>query len=166
MELGLRIQHMSPIKLHARRGTKNYLMRYFTLLLFMLAFITATPTANAFVIVTPGDEVTTTEAEALAAVAEYKAELAAMSKKERRQLRRDQRKQAKQLMKEYKNGEADVEEGSLLLIILAILLPPLAVFLYEGAINTKFWISLVLTLLFFLPGIIYALLVITGNAKK
>lgn len=142
-------------------------MRYFTILLLALAFVTATPSANAFVVVTPETEATTdTEADALAAVADYKAEVAAMSNKERRQLRRDQRKQVKQLMKEYKSGEAAVSEGDLLLIILAILLPPLAVYLYEDAITTKFWISLVLTLLFFLPGIIYALLVVTGNAKK
>ncbi|OAV45925.1 hydrogenase expression protein [Lewinella sp. 4G2] len=59
-----------------------------------------------------------------------------------------------------------MDDGDILLIILAILLPPLAVFLHQGEINTKFWISLVLSLLFFLPGVIYALLVITGNAKK
>ena len=49
-------------------------------------------------------------------------------------------------------------------IIFAILLPPLGVYLYENKITTKFWISLVLTLLFWLPGAIYALLVVTGNA--
>lgn len=142
-------------------------MRYFTLLLFVAAFTVATPTANAFVIVNPETQSTTDkEAEALTAVAEYQAELAAMSKKERRQLKRNQRKQVKQLMQDYKDGQADVSEGDLLLIILAILLPPLAVYLYEDAITTKFWISLVLTLLFFLPGVIYALLVVTGNAKK
>ena len=142
-------------------------MRYFTLLLFVAAFTVATPTANAFVIVNPETQSTTDkEADALTAVAEYQAELAAMSKKERRQLKRNQRKQVKQLMQDYKDGQADVSEGDLLLIILAILLPPLAVYLYEDAITTKFWISLVLTLLFFLPGVIYALLVVTGNAKK
>ena len=142
-------------------------MRYFTLLLFVAAFTVATPTANAFVIVNPETQSTTDkEAEALTAVAEYQAELAAMSKKERRQLKRNQHKQVKQLMQDYKDGQADVSEGDLLLIILAILLPPLAVYLYEDAITTKFWISLVLTLLFFLPGVIYALLVVTGNAKK
>ena len=46
-----------------------------------------------------------------------------------------------------------------LLVILAILLPPLAVFLARG-IGTEFWISLVLTILFWFPGMIYALLVV------
>ncbi|MCX2741883.1 YqaE/Pmp3 family membrane protein [Pontibacter sp. M82] len=47
-------------------------------------------------------------------------------------------------------------------IILAILLPPLAVFLHDG-IGTSFWINIILTLLFVLPGIIHALLVVTDT---
>ncbi|MDT0295411.1 YqaE/Pmp3 family membrane protein [Mesonia ostreae] len=44
---------------------------------------------------------------------------------------------------------------SLLTIILSILLPPLAVFLNHG-LGTKFLISLLLTLVGWLPGVIYA----------
>ncbi|MGB3606229.1 MAG: YqaE/Pmp3 family membrane protein [Psychroserpens sp.] len=44
---------------------------------------------------------------------------------------------------------------SLLTIILNILLPPLAVFLVHG-IGTEFLISLLLTLVGWLPGVIYA----------
>ncbi|ALJ01095.1 hydrogenase expression protein [Rufibacter tibetensis] len=47
-------------------------------------------------------------------------------------------------------------------IILAILIPPLAVFLHEG-LGSRFWISLLLTLLFIIPGIVYALLVVTDT---
>jgi uncharacterized membrane protein YqaE (UPF0057 family) len=47
-----------------------------------------------------------------------------------------------------------------LLIVLCILLPPLAVFLKFGVVD-KFWISILLTLLFWLPGVIYALIVVT-----
>lgn len=70
--------------------------------------------------------------------------------------------EAKQLMKDYKAEKAAGEGGTntLLLAILAILLPPLAVYLHENAINTKFWISLLLTLLFWIPGVIYALIVV------
>ena len=68
----------------------------------------------------------------------------------------------KKLMKEYKaqkvNGEPST--NTILLAILAILLPPLAVYLHEGEFNTKFWLSLLLTLLFWLPGVIYALIVV------
>jgi uncharacterized membrane protein YqaE (UPF0057 family) len=45
------------------------------------------------------------------------------------------------------------------IIILCILLPPLGVYLMFG-IDNRFWISLILTLLFILPGIIYSLIVV------
>lgn len=47
-------------------------------------------------------------------------------------------------------------------IIVAILLPPLGVFLQVG-IGKHFWINIVLTLLGYLPGIIHAVYII---AKK
>ncbi|MFC4261481.1 YqaE/Pmp3 family membrane protein [Ferruginibacter yonginensis] len=78
-------------------------------------------------------------------------------------------KDAKIALKEYKKAKKAGKEPStntLLLVILAILLPPLAVYLHEGEINSKFWISLLLTLLFFLPGVIYALIVILGDDNK
>ncbi|NUO01115.1 MAG: YqaE/Pmp3 family membrane protein [Saprospiraceae bacterium] len=59
-----------------------------------------------------------------------------------------------------KQGASD---DLLLLIILAILLPPLAMFIYEDGATGRFWISLLLTLLFYLPGLIYTLVVILGD---
>jgi uncharacterized membrane protein YqaE (UPF0057 family) len=44
----------------------------------------------------------------------------------------------------------------LLLIILAILLPPVAAFLCVG-IGPHFWINILLTLLFYIPGEIHAI---------
>ncbi len=44
------------------------------------------------------------------------------------------------------------------LAILCIFIPPLAVYLKDG-LSTKFWIDLILCLLFVLPGVIYAFLV-------
>ena len=44
-------------------------------------------------------------------------------------------------------------------IIFAIFIPPLGVGLHEG-ITTNFWIDLILTLLFYLPGMIFALIVV------
>ena len=71
-------------------------------------------------------------------------------------------KKIKALKKELKKSKNnDVDTNTLLLVILAILLPPLAVYLLKG-LTTQFWISLILTLLFWLPGIIYALLLIFG----
>lgn len=77
--------------------------------------------------------------------------------------KKDRIKEVKKELKEYKKAKKAGKAPStntLLLVILAILLPPLAVYLHEGEINNKFWISLLLTLLFFLPGVIYALVVV------
>ena len=93
-------------------------------------------------------------------------ELKSLPRKERK----SRFKEAKKLFKEYrekkKQGYDDSETNLILLAILAILLPPLAVFLKEGELNAKFWISLVLSLLviFFWPlwliAVAYALLVV------
>ncbi|NND16410.1 MAG: YqaE/Pmp3 family membrane protein [Eudoraea sp.] len=47
----------------------------------------------------------------------------------------------------------------LLIIVIAVLLPPLAVLL-EFGISKKFWISLILSFFFFVPGVIYSLYVV------
>ena len=54
---------------------------------------------------------------------------------------------------------SDAETQKLLLIIIAILLPPLAVGLKKG-IGGALLISIVLSLLFYVPGIIFALWVV------
>jgi len=50
-------------------------------------------------------------------------------------------------------------EDEVLLVILAILLPPLAVYMLEG-LTDYFWIDLILTILGWLPGVIFALYLI------
>lgn len=50
--------------------------------------------------------------------------------------------------------------NKLLLIILAIILPPLAVYLKKGA-NNDFIINIVLCFLFYIPAIIHALWLVT-----
>lgn len=80
-----------------------------------------------------------------------------------RQERKARIKEAKATLKEYKAQKASgtqADTNTILLVILAILLPPLAVYLHENAINGKFWLSLLLTLLFWIPGVIYALIVV------
>ena len=84
-----------------------------------------------------------------------------LSKKEKREKVREVKKEIKAFKAAEKAGN-EPSTNTLLLVILAILLPPLAVYLHEGVINSKFWISLVLTLLFFVPGVIYALIVVLG----
>lgn len=52
--------------------------------------------------------------------------------------------------------------SKLILIVVAILLPPLAVLLKKG-IGMPLLINIVLTLLFYLPGLIHALMVVTKD---
>lgn len=72
-------------------------------------------------------------------------------------------KEVKKMAREFKAAKkagGDVQTNTVLLAILAVLLPPLAVGLHEGSLNGKFWLSVLLTLLFWLPGVIYALIVV------
>lgn len=140
-------------------------MRNVTLLLMLALFCSLATPLHAFVAAPPPaatNSASTTEA-AKASVAEYKASLKAMTAKERRAFKKQKRQEMKSAIAEWKSGAAD--DNQVLAIIFAILIPPLGVFIHQGEINNKFWISLLLTLLFFLPGMIYALLVVTGNAK-
>lgn len=93
-----------------------------------------------------------------AALAEFKS----LSKQERKERVKEVKKQWKLYKKEKKEGSSKKVE-QIVLIILAILLPPLAVYLHQGEVNGKFWLSLLLWFLFILPGIIYALLVVTDT---
>lgn len=71
-------------------------------------------------------------------------------------------KEVKSFMKEYKANKATATPSNdkVLLAILAVLLPPLAVYLHEGTANGTFWISVLLTLLFYIPGLIFALITV------
>ncbi|MBP7315829.1 MAG: YqaE/Pmp3 family membrane protein [Chitinophagaceae bacterium] len=85
-----------------------------------------------------------------------------LPKKERKAKIKEVKKEIK-AFKAAKKANGEPSTNTLLLVILAILLPPLAVYLHQGVINNKFWISLILTLLFFVPGVIYALIVVLGK---
>jgi uncharacterized membrane protein YqaE (UPF0057 family) len=50
-------------------------------------------------------------------------------------------------------------QPNILAVIAAILLPPLGIFLTRG-IGPEFWIGTLLTILFWVPGIIFALVVV------
>lgn len=86
------------------------------------------------------------------------------------ELRSNLRENKKEIKEELKDvlgsyeeeGEisSNPETNLILMVILAILIPPLAVAIKVGVEDSKFWISLLLTLLFWLPGVIYALWVI------
>ena len=74
--------------------------------------------------------------------------------------KREKRKEVRQALRDAKESGARLE--TLLLVIVAILLPPLAMAIYDG-ITKRFWISLILTLLGYIPGLIYTLVVILGG---
>jgi uncharacterized membrane protein YqaE (UPF0057 family) len=93
-----------------------------------------------------------------AALAEFKN----LSKQEKKERIKEVKKEFKQFRKE-KKADKSAKVDMVVLIILAILLPPLAVYLHQGEINGKFWLSILLWFLFILPGVIYALLVVTDT---
>lgn len=118
---------------------------------FAAAAAATLPTTNAVAASIDNNQAVTLEV-ANAAEADWKK----LSAKEKR----EKRKAIKQAVKTAKKNGSDTD--LILLVILAILLPPLAMALYDG-ISTRFWISLLLTLLFFIPGMIYTLVVILGG---
>lgn len=74
-----------------------------------------------------------------------------MTKKELRRERRAVRKSFRKALREQlremrRSGKVDDVE-LILLVIIALFVPPLAMFLYDGEASSRFWISLVLLLL-------------------
>lgn len=75
-------------------------------------------------------------------------------------------KDKKQKLKAFKKRmhalkkHENADDRKLLLAILAIIIPPLAVYIHQDELNAKFWVSLILTLCFWIPGVIYSLLVV------
>lgn len=85
-----------------------------------------------------------------------------LSKSEKKERFSKVKSTIQQYKSNLKNGEK-IDDNKLLAIIFAILIPPVGVVLYENKVTTKFWISLLLTFIFWLPGMIYSLLVVTDN---
>jgi uncharacterized membrane protein YqaE (UPF0057 family) len=64
----------------------------------------------------------------------------------------------KDLRKELRKSKLAGDEKMVLYVLLSIFIPPLAVYLQRD-LGKDFWINLILTLLFWVPGIIHALLI-------
>ena len=132
--------------------------RFFTRVIGMLALMAILYPAQAVVLPASNGPVEPDARTVNEAVSSFRE----LSKKEKKAKLKD----VKKAVKSYKaSKKADSDISTLLLVIIAILLPPLAVFLHQGEINSRFWISLLLTLLFYLPGLIYALVVILGDKR-
>ena len=131
--------------------------KIFSSLLMATMMISMIPLQSSAIVVLPGSN-EPNPATVKAAFAEFKS----LSKQEKKRRIKDVKKELKVFKKEKKaNKSTNVEMW--LLILLAILLPPLAVYLYYEEINSRFWLSIILWFCFILPGVIYALLVVTGT---
>lgn len=122
-------------------------------LFFSPAYAVVAPTAPA-----AGNAVAVPDSGSIkSALAEFKN----LSRKEKKERMKEVRKALKEYKAQKRAGGGS--SPSVLEIIFAILIPPLGVYLHENDTNNKFWIDLLLTLLFFLPGMIYALIVVFGE---
>jgi uncharacterized membrane protein YqaE (UPF0057 family) len=142
------------------------------LFLFLLATLLIAPSFNysSAAVIVPVTTSSEPNPEAVkAAIAEFKS----LSRKEKKAKLKELKKELFAQLKAKKEGK-ETDTNTILLVILAILLPPLAVYLHQGEINIKFWITLILWLLAFvafiwvawlplLASIIYALFVVLGN---
>lgn len=127
----------------------------FLMLAFLLTFSHANALPLGIATMDKNTSETANSDKAKNAEADLKAEWNNLSRKEKRAKRRALKKELKKMKKQKRA----TDDRTILLIILAILLPPAAVAVYEGITN-RFWISLLLTLFFFLPGLIYSLIVV------
>lgn len=141
---------LSPFKIFKM---KRICPRLLVLIAAALVFISPAVAVN---VVDPGKNNGTPDA---ATVKKAVSEFRNLSKKERKDRIKLVKKTLKDFKAEKKRG-AEPSTNTILLAVLAILLPPLAVYLHEGTTNNKFWISVLLTLLFWVPGVIYALIVV------
>ena len=145
-------------------------MRKFTIALFLFGLLSF-PVQAASVIVPVRDSLSASEKTlARDAFDEFRS----LSRKEKKTRLKEAKKKIREFRAARKAGE-EVDTNTLLLVVLALLLPPLAVYLYEQQTSTKFWITLLLFLLgiagavFFswlliFASIVYALLVVLGVA--
>jgi uncharacterized membrane protein YqaE (UPF0057 family) len=140
--------------------------------IFLAAFmLCAGSTTSSAAIVVPAANAT--EPDATTVRAAFRA-LVDLSKKARKEKFKLAKKAIRDFKAAKKAGEAP-DTNTLLLAILAILLPPLAVYLHQGETNNKFWITLLLFVLglagaFFFSwllifaAIVYALIIVLGGA--
>ncbi len=125
--------------------------RYFTYLFLAIALCFGTQQAQASLVSMPIEPTahTTTKASKL-------------TRKERQEVRQ-QLKNYKAAAQQASPDAAQSDSKLILSVILAILIPCLGVYVWQGSVTIDFWISLILMLLFYIPGLIYALYVILAK---
>lgn len=145
-------------------------MRKITVVCFLLLTLSFSVSASSVIV--PSRDSLTLDEKTIAREAFN--ELKNLPRSERKLRLKQAKKEIRQFKAARKAGK-EADTSTLLLAILAILLPPLAVYLYEQETTTKFWITLLLFLLgiagavFFswlliFASVVYALLVVFGVA--
>lgn len=91
------------------------------------------------------------------------------AKEEKKALKKESKQVKKQLNKELKKNikalkQQDADADYVVMMILAIVIPPLGVGLTYG-ITGEFWLSLLLTIIFWLPGAIYSAIVVHNHFR-
>lgn len=149
------------------------------LLLFSFPLLIALPSVNSYAAKASKDNSqpasAVTAEPAVGSIQDAMKDFKNLSNHEKRSRFKEMKKAIKAFKAEKKAG-GDISTNTLLEVIIAIFIPPLAVYLHEGETNNRFWISVLLTILGYLlfgfagvlflgslPGIIYALIVILGG---
>jgi uncharacterized membrane protein YqaE (UPF0057 family) len=135
-------------------------MKKLVLLMVMFIMVWQVQAAIVPTIATPTpDSVLTTSDEA--AITSAVASFNSLSKAEKKARLKVAKKQLKQLKSDKRKGLLSrAEEIDQTLLIILCLIPPLGVYLKTRELGWKFWVSLLLTLLFWLPGFVFAILVV------
>ena len=129
---------------------------YTRVVMMLLSFaLLAAPAQAAFVAKAAVETTTTSESALKNAVTDSWSSLSRSERKSRI-------KSAKEAIRNFSKAD-DISTNTVLLVIIAILLPPLAVLLHEGKANSRFLLSILLWLLFYIPGLIYALYIILSK---
>ncbi|MCB0401181.1 MAG: YqaE/Pmp3 family membrane protein [Flavobacteriales bacterium] len=64
------------------------------------------------------------------------------------------------MVQDQKRAKASSSQASdIVIALLCFFLPPIGVVVFENGVTGNFWLDLLLTLLFWLPGAVYAFLV-------
>ena len=103
-------------------------------------------------------------------------EYQALDRKEKRQVRKQIRKDLRKQLKEIRKQEKTSDDETIILAVLAVILPPLAIFIHDGDASNRFWFTLLLWvgglilgailnlwLLLLIPSIAYSLSIILSE---
>lgn len=128
-------------------------MKKLTVVLASLVALMSAPVVKAAETEPVVTETTAPDAATRAELDKAVAEFNTLSKQEKKSRFKEVKKLVKQYKADKKAGKmADDDTNTILLAILAILLPPLAIYLKERTLSWKFWVSLIFIIPLFFGG--------------